>query len=108
MKSVELNLNQACYVVVEEKIYFLRQQACSTQMLPTTCPHRGGPLHLAEMAEDGQRLICPWHANAYSICNLEKTSLPIVRVRDQISAVIGDAEYCTTLFKPSRYGAGLS
>ncbi|PQZ90817.1 MULTISPECIES: Rieske 2Fe-2S domain-containing protein [Pseudomonas] len=108
MKSIALNLNQASYVTVEQKTYFLKYLANSTQLLPTTCPHRGGPLYLGEIADDGQRLICPWHTNAYKVCDLEKKSLPSVRVRDQISIVIGDTECCTPSLKLTPYGAGLS
>lgn len=108
MKSVEMNVNHSRYVAVGAEIYFLVRLPYSTHLLPTTCPHRGGPLHMGEMADDGQLLICPWHTSAYKVCNLEKKAPPVVRVRDQISAIIGEADHCTPLLKYSRYGAGFS
>jgi nitrite reductase (NADH) small subunit len=103
MKAISLNLSHTHYVAVDGKTYFLKRHAHSTQLLPTACPHRGGPLHMGEVTSDGQSVICPWHDNAYKVCNLEKKSLPTVRVRNQISTVIGDTERCVPLLKLSRY-----
>jgi len=103
MKAISLNLSHTHYCGGEGKTYFLKRHAHSTQLLPTACPHRGGPLHMGEVTGDGQSVICPWHDNAYKVCNLEKKSLPTVRVRNQISTVIGDTERCVPLLKLSRY-----
>lgn len=103
MKAISLNIDHAHYVAVEERTYFLTRHAYSTQLLPTTCPHRGGPLHMGEMTSEGQNVICPWHDKTYKVCNLEKKSLPTVRVRNQISTVVGDTERCVALLKLSRY-----
>lgn len=103
MKTISLNMEQAHYVAVDEKTYFLKRQAYATQLLPTACPHRGGPLHMGELSDDQQSVICPWHDNAYKVCNLEKKSLPTVRVRDRLSTVVGDAVRCQPLLKLSRY-----
>ena len=107
MKAISLSINHANYVSVEEKTYFLKRHAYSTQLLPTACPHRGGPLHMGEVTGDGQSVICPWHDNPYKLCNLEKKSLPTVRVGNQISTVVGDSERFMPLLKISRYD-GLS
>ncbi|WP_407313582.1 Rieske 2Fe-2S domain-containing protein [Pseudomonas sp. nanlin1] len=103
MKAISLNISQANYIAVAQKTYFLKRHQYSTQLLPTTCPHRGGPLHMGEVTADGQSVICPWHDKAYKVCNLEKKSLPTVRVRNQISTVIGATERCVPLLKISRY-----
>ena len=103
MKAIRLNLTDANYVAVEDTTYFLKLHTYSTQLLPTTCPHRGGPLHMGETSGDGQSVICPWHDNAYKVCNLEKKSPPTVRVRNQFSTVVGDTQRCVPLLKLSRY-----
>ncbi|WP_434605140.1 Rieske 2Fe-2S domain-containing protein [Pseudomonas sp. R1-7] len=103
MKVISLNLAHAHYVAVDEKTYFLKRHPHSTQLLPTECPHRGGPLHMGDVTQDGQSVICPWHDNAYKLCNLEKKSLPTVRVRNVISTVVGENNRCVPLLKLSRH-----
>lgn len=58
-------------------------------VLRARCTHRGGPLHLADMAEDGVRLVCPWHARKTSVTRL-RAEIPAVRVGDQVTAVFPD------------------
>ncbi|MEU0048739.1 Rieske 2Fe-2S domain-containing protein [Streptomyces sp. NPDC006184] len=50
------------------------------------CPHRGGPLHLADVAEDGVRLVCPWHERKTSVARM-RGEIPAVRVGERITAV---------------------
>lgn len=103
MKSITLSLNDTQYVAVDEKTYFLNRRRDATQLLPTSCPHRGGPLHMGEVTQDGESVICPWHDNAYKVCNLEKKSLPTVRVKNMISTVVGATNRCVPLIKISRH-----
>lgn len=53
------------------------------------CPHRGGPLHLAEVAAGGAFLVCPWHERRTSVARL-RAQIPAVRTGDRITAVIPD------------------
>jgi nitrite reductase/ring-hydroxylating ferredoxin subunit len=76
MKAITLNIANANYVAVDDKTYFLNRRHNATQLLPTTCPHRGGPLHMGEITLDGKTVVCPWHDNKYKICNLEKNRCP--------------------------------
>ncbi|MBM9510083.1 Rieske 2Fe-2S domain-containing protein [Actinacidiphila acididurans] len=50
------------------------------------CPHRGGPLHLASVSEDGARLVCPWHGGRVSLARLRR-QVPAVRRGDTVTAV---------------------
>ncbi|MEU3525162.1 Rieske 2Fe-2S domain-containing protein [Streptomyces sp. NPDC038707] len=50
------------------------------------CPHRGGPLHLAGVAEDGVRLVCPWHERKTSVARM-RAEVPAVRVGGRVTAV---------------------
>jgi nitrite reductase/ring-hydroxylating ferredoxin subunit len=56
-------------------------------VLPASCPHRGGPLHLAQVEPGRSRLICPWHARATSVTKFVKAGLPAVRRGDQVTIV---------------------
>jgi nitrite reductase/ring-hydroxylating ferredoxin subunit len=103
MKLLTLNIDDAPYLAVNGSTYFLSRRAEATQLLPTLCPHRGGPLHLGELSGDGQSVICPWHDTAYKVCNLEKKALPTVRVKNMISVVVGKTHDCLPLIKLSRY-----
>lgn len=53
------------------------------------CPHRGGPLHLADVTPDGARLVCPWHERKTSVARL-RGEVPAVRVGDRVTAVFPD------------------
>jgi nitrite reductase (NADH) small subunit len=59
-------------------------------MVPATCPHRGGPLHLAELGERrGQAvLICPWHGTAVPVRALYRRQLPLVRTGTMIAVAV--------------------
>jgi hypothetical protein len=64
------------YVSTREGSFVMRAQ----------CPHRGGPLHLATMAPEGGRLVCPWHSRKTSLSRLRK-EIPAVRRGDRVTAV---------------------
>jgi hypothetical protein len=53
------------------------------------CSHRGGPLHLADLAEDGIRLVCPWHERRTSLTRL-RAQIPAVRTGNRVTAVLPD------------------
>jgi nitrite reductase (NADH) small subunit len=48
-------------------------------VLPSRCPHRGGPLHLGTIDPTGKSLICPWHDNTVSVRWLCTHALPLVK-----------------------------
>jgi len=60
-------------------------------MLPATCPHRGGPLHLAEFEPDSDRLVCPWHGRAASVTRWQRRGIPAVRRGNTVTAVFPSA-----------------
>ncbi|WP_149184009.1 Rieske 2Fe-2S domain-containing protein [Streptomyces sp. TRM49041] len=53
------------------------------------CPHRSGPLHLADVTEDADRLVCPWHERKTSVARL-RAEIPAVRAGDRVTAVFPD------------------
>lgn len=74
-------------VEVSNKRYFVHQDEHGTSVLPSACPHRQGPLHLGKRTTCGTKIVCPWHENKYSVCNLEKRALPSVRSGDTLYIV---------------------
>jgi nitrite reductase (NADH) small subunit len=56
-------------------------------MMAAQCAHRGGPLHLGDLDEDGRRLVCPWHGSRTSILRIIKTAVPAVRTGNTVTAV---------------------
>ena len=50
------------------------------------CPHRGGPLNLAELTPEGNRLMCPWHSRKTSLSRLRR-QIPAVRSGTLVTAV---------------------
>ncbi|GAA0470262.1 Rieske (2Fe-2S) protein [Streptomyces sp. NPDC046215] len=61
-------------------------------VMRATCPHRGGPLHLATLEPEGNRLVCPWHTRKTSMSRMRQ-EIPAVRSGDTVTAVFpGTAE----------------
>ncbi|KJK58332.1 hypothetical protein UK12_11080 [Saccharothrix sp. ST-888] len=59
-------------------------------VLSANCPHRGGPLNLAEFEPGRSRLVCPWHDRAASVTKAIKAGVPAVRHGDRVTAVLPD------------------
>jgi nitrite reductase/ring-hydroxylating ferredoxin subunit len=78
MKVVTQPVKDINMLLVSDKKYFVNQTEYHTQVLPAVCPHRQGPLHYGTLSADGRSIVCPWHENKHSICNLEKLALPSV------------------------------
>jgi len=57
-------------------------------VLPASCPHRGGPLHLASVEPGTSRLICPWHGRATSVTRAVRHGIPAVRNQDRVTIVL--------------------
>lgn len=68
------------YATVDRRGFVMRAQ----------CPHRGGPLHLADVTADCVHLVCPWHERKTSVARL-RAQIPAVRRGDRVTAVIPDA-----------------
>lgn len=76
-----------CVDVAGSRYVFARSRLGSF-VLPATCPHRGGPLHLARFATGTSRLICPWHGRASSVTRALRNGLPAVRRGDSVTVVL--------------------
>jgi hypothetical protein len=65
---------------------YIRTEAGGS-VLPASCPHRGGPLHLGKTDAAGRRLVCPWHERGTSLSRLRR-QVPAVRSGDRVTAVL--------------------
>lgn len=77
-------------VVLGDTPYVYARTKLGSFVLSARCPHRGGPLHLAEFEPGGNRLICPWHERATSVTKALKAGIPAVRRGDRVTAVFPD------------------
>jgi nitrite reductase (NADH) small subunit len=75
--------------VVEGEPYVFARTGQGSFVLRAQCPHRGGPMHLAEAAEGGARLVCPWHGRTASVERMIRSGLPAVRSGNTVTAVFG-------------------
>jgi nitrite reductase (NADH) small subunit len=80
-----------CVEVAGERYVFARSDLGSF-LLRANCPHRGGPLHLATLAPDAPRLVCPWHNRATSVSRALRAGIPAVRRGDVVTAVFDVAD----------------
>ena len=87
MRVVTFPADRANRLAIEDKAYFLLKRDKETLCLPTECPHRGGPMHLAQVSECGEKLVCPWHDNSYSCKTMQRKALPLVKRKNKISVV---------------------
>jgi hypothetical protein len=71
------------------------------------CSHRGGPLHLADVAPDATRLVCPWHERKTSVARL-RAEIPAVRVGDRVTAVFPEKPLVRGWSPPPDPGAGVT
>jgi len=63
-------------MIVGDQEYFVQRIGGELHVLPSRCPHRGGPLRLGRV-EDGI-IVCPWHGTKVPLSSCRKTALPTV------------------------------
>ncbi|AUG77907.1 hypothetical protein CFP65_3100 [Kitasatospora sp. MMS16-BH015] len=79
-------------VTIGDSAYVYARTEHGSFVLSANCPHRGGPLNLAEFEPGRTRLVCPWHDRATSVTKAIKAGLPSVRRGDRVTAVLPDPE----------------
>lgn len=70
--------------------YVYASTAHGSFVMPALCPHRGGPLNLAELTPEGDRLVCPWHSGKTSLARLRR-QVPSVRNGNVVTAILAAA-----------------
>ena len=75
-------------VRVGEELYFRIERDTGASVIRSRCPHRGGPLHLGSVQDEGgvERLRCPWHGNQFLLSRLCARGVPTVQVGDKVLA----------------------
>jgi nitrite reductase (NADH) small subunit len=79
-----------CVVIDDEPFVYARTRL-GTFVLSARCRHRGGPLHLARLERDEQRLVCPWHERRSSVARCLRAGIPSVRHGGRVTAVFPHA-----------------
>lgn len=83
---VELDWPTHNAVHVGDETYFCLVVDGVLNLLPSRCPHRGGPLHLGRV-ELG-RLACPWHGSTFRLDRMCARGVPAVRTGDRLVAYV--------------------
>ncbi|WP_233236102.1 Rieske 2Fe-2S domain-containing protein [Bordetella sp. LUAb4] len=60
------------------------------QLVLSSCPHRGGPLHFGQLDRAGTSVTCPWHGRATVCARLKPIDYPWVRVGDHVTVLASD------------------
>lgn len=79
MNIVELDTNKNNRISIDGKDYFTIMRNGKVDIIPTRCPHRGGPLHYGNITQDGEFMVCPWHDNKFKIAKLSCKNFSILR-----------------------------
>lgn len=90
MKTISLPKNAFNRVRAAGQSYFTFDGADAYAIVPSTCPHRGGPLHLGSLSACKARLVCPWHDQQYPTNFLVRQGLPVIVRRQQVTFVVDD------------------
>jgi nitrite reductase/ring-hydroxylating ferredoxin subunit len=88
MLIVRFDTRKINFLRIGDTPYFLLETGGGRRALVRdTCPHRGGPLHLACHDESGSKLICPWHEAKVAVSWLLGSAVPLVCAGNQAVAV---------------------
>jgi len=59
-----------------EEEFFVQTVQGQLHVLPSRCPHRGGPLRLGKV--EGGTVVCPWHGTKVPLSRCGRNALPAV------------------------------
>ena len=107
MKSTTLDLNTQNRLHIDGKNYFIVERSHKTQVVPTRCPHRGGPLHYGCISKDGEHIVCPWHDNKFKIDRLSCKKIATIKTRNKFH-VIADAKQIFAWYERGLLESGVS
>lgn len=88
MKTLSFDKNTFNRVRAGKTEYFATDVTGKYALIPSQCPHRGGPLHLGNASKCRAKLVCPWHDNAFPVSRLDAKGLPLVRTGTTIHLVV--------------------
>ncbi|WP_437963756.1 Rieske 2Fe-2S domain-containing protein [Sorangium sp. So ce260] len=89
---LRFDLEEHNYIAGDAADYFLLRTGSQTLMVPDRCPHRGGPLHLAQ--REGQALVCPWHEGRVPLHALRRRSLALIRRGSRVAVILDEPPAC--------------
>jgi phenylpropionate dioxygenase-like ring-hydroxylating dioxygenase large terminal subunit len=68
--------------------YFVQNVDGQLHVLPSRCPHRGGPLRLGRV--EGGVVVCPWHGTRVPLSRCGANALPAVFRRHSKSVLVAE------------------
>jgi hypothetical protein len=72
-------------VIIDSSVHMVIHHEGKNWLVPGTCPHRGGPLHLGTDVGDGIR--CPWHGSLIKKSRLIQNCQPYIKTGDIVNIV---------------------
>lgn len=94
MLVVTCDLRVTNYLTVDGRDYTMfAASGGRTLVVTSTCPHRGGPLHLGRLDARRARIVCPWHELGTPVRKLVAGALPAVRRGTTMTVVVDAPEH---------------
>lgn len=95
---IEFDEREGNALMIDDDLYVMMAlDGEERAMVPASCPHRGGPLHIADLCDraKGRALVCPWHGTAVPVRTLLRRSLAMVRRGSSIALALQLEESAT-------------
>ncbi|MBD8512882.1 Rieske 2Fe-2S domain-containing protein [Photobacterium sp. CAU 1568] len=95
MTVISLDSKKNNRLAVNDQKFFIKrvEHDGKVWVLPSECPHRGGPLHLGKQCEKTGAIVCPWHDNRISMHCIKRSSLPAISNKDLVHVVLPNDNY---------------
>ncbi|HEX9991928.1 MAG TPA: Rieske 2Fe-2S domain-containing protein [Acidimicrobiales bacterium] len=88
MPVLSFDTRDTTVVVAGDRRWFLLPHRDGPLLVDGTCSHRGGPLWLGEVIEDGDAVRCPWHERCTGTRVLKRKAVPLVVRGAKATAVL--------------------
>ncbi len=84
---------------LDQAEFFAYTHEGNVYLLPSSCPHRGGPLRLGSL--EGKTIICPWHGSRVPIQHCVSRALPVVvrHYSRQLVVAVDKSDYASVAFR---------
>lgn len=103
-----LNLQAFNVLCLDRAEFFAYTHEDGLYLLPSNCPHRGGPLRLGSL--EGKTIVCPWHGSRVPIQHCISRALPIVvrHYSRELLVPVDESNYASVAFRQREITLGRS